>query len=73
MMLPLTGETALFLMRQDPTQLGAAIRVAVAGGDLLQDEEARRASGLTPYAWKQKGDAVKGLAAYLERAGRANV
>lgn len=45
---------------------GAAVKILIAGGSSLSEDEMRRASGATYYLWKEKGAQIRSLVDELE-------
>ncbi len=50
----LTINNVVPMFSADPTALGAAIKIIVAGGSTLDDDAQRRASGCSPHVWTRK-------------------
>jgi len=54
------------LISADTVTVGAAIKVLVAGGSKITEEQARRAAFLSKYLWLQHKDEILSMVKQLE-------
>lgn len=65
-MVGLTISNTLPVLSADPTTLGAAIKIMIAGGSSLDKDGMRQASGTSPHVWTRKRDGIVALVRALE-------
>lgn len=53
----------------DLNVIGAAVKIAFAGGSNLSEDEMKRASGASYHLWKSKGSAIRELVRSIEAPG----
>jgi hypothetical protein len=66
-----TIEHAAPLIAADLNVAGAAVKVLIAGGSALNEQQARKASGASAYLWREKGGAIMSLVSEIEATADA--
>lgn len=54
------------MVAADPRMVGAAIKIIAAGAQHADDEDQRRAAGVSRFVWGEKADVIKALVQQLE-------
>jgi len=62
----LNSENPGAIMMAELNVLGAAVKIILAGGAGLTEDQAKRASGASYHLWKAKSDTINSLVSDLE-------